>query len=48
VPTGEIVFGETALEAGECELKFQCLGKSDRSSGFFLAIDALLLKPVEN
>jgi hypothetical protein len=48
VPTGEIVFGETALEAGECELKFQCLGKSDRSTGFFLAIDALLLKPVKN
>ena len=35
----------SALEAGECELKFQCLGKSDRSTGYFLAIDALMLRP---
>jgi len=48
VPTGEILFGETALEAGDCELKFQCLGKSDASTGFFLAIDALMLKRVED
>lgn len=48
MPTGEIVFGESALEAGECELKFQCLGKGDRSTGYFLAIDALKLKLAKN
>jgi hypothetical protein len=47
VPTGEIVFGEVDLEAGECEVKFQCLGKGERSSGLFLAVDALTLRPVE-
>lgn len=47
VPTGEIVFGETDLEAGECELKFQCIGKAGRSGGFFLAVDALALQLVQ-
>ena len=47
VPTGEIVFGEVDLKAGQCELKFQCLGKGEGSSGLFLAVDAFALKPVE-
>jgi hypothetical protein len=45
VPTGEIVFGELELAAGEHELKLECLGKGDRSSGHFLAVDAFTLKP---
>ena len=31
-------------EAGEHELKLECLGKGDRSSGHFLAVDAFTLK----
>jgi hypothetical protein len=42
------VFGELDLEQGECELKFECRGKGDRSSGHFLAVDAFTLKRVEN
>lgn len=44
---GEIMFGEVDLAAGECELKFQYLGKGEASTGFYLAVDALTLKPVE-
>jgi hypothetical protein len=47
-PTGEIVFGELDLEQGECELKFECRGRGEHSSGHFLAVDAFTLHRVEN
>ena len=34
------------LDQGECELKFQCVGKGDRSSGCYLAVDGFTLRPV--
>ena len=47
VPTGEIVFGELDLAAGEHELVLECAGKGARSTGRYLAVDGFMLKPVE-
>jgi hypothetical protein len=46
VPTGEIVFGELDLPAGENKLRFECAGKSDRSTGHYLAVDGFSMTPV--
>jgi len=46
IPTGEVIFGEIDLTAGEHELKFQCVGKNERSSGHFFAADGFVLQPV--
>jgi hypothetical protein len=47
VPTNEIVFGALELRAGEHAFKFECVGKNDRSTGHFLAVDGILLRPVK-
>jgi len=44
IPTDEIVFGALELSAGEHELKFECLGKNELSTGHFLAADGFRLK----
>jgi hypothetical protein len=44
IPTDEVVFGTLELAAGEHELKFECMGKHNRSTGHFLAVDGFLLK----
>jgi hypothetical protein len=45
VPTGEIVFGEIELPAGEHRLRFECTGKAEKSAGHFLAVDGISVAP---
>jgi hypothetical protein len=47
VATGEIVFGEIELPAGEHRLRFECTGKNERSTGHFLAVDGLSVAPAK-
>jgi len=47
VPTDELLFGVLELRAGERELKLECVGKNEGSTGYFLAVDGFSLEPVK-
>jgi hypothetical protein len=44
VETGEIVFGELELAAGEHLIEFECLGKHEKATGSYLAVDGLAIR----
>ena len=47
VPTGEVIFGILELTPGRHELKLECVGKNERSTGHFLAVDGFFLEPAK-
>jgi hypothetical protein len=45
-PSGPVKFGNVRLQAGDNPLTFEVVGKSQKSTGYIVGIDALVLKPV--
>jgi len=47
IPSGKVAYGTVELEAGKHKVKFQVVGKNKASTGYFMGIDCLTLRPAK-